>query len=82
MVAAKDRLWLIKIYSFNVGLEPTTATCFAICTVLAPNRSYPKRKSQVVPSQRNRDCQNELAIIIHLKMKKGNEDYVHPEYDV
>jgi hypothetical protein len=24
MVAAKDRLWLIKIYSPNVGLEPTT----------------------------------------------------------
>jgi hypothetical protein len=23
MVAAKDRLWLIKIYSSNVGLEPT-----------------------------------------------------------
>ena len=39
--------------------------------VFAPNRSYPKRKSQVVPSQRNRDCQSDLAIIIHLKMKKA-----------
>jgi hypothetical protein len=39
--------------------------------LLDANRSYPKRKSQIVPSQRNRDCQNDLAIIIHLKMKKG-----------
>ena len=57
-------------FSVNRGeqnLKRNQTTCFALCTVLAPNKSYPNRKSQFVQSQRSRVT---LTINNHVEMEK------------